>query len=95
MPVDTSLVTLLTGSAGAVGVLAVFCVLFITGMIVPKPVVTDMREQLTAKDQQLKFERDRANQATAALQANHDLLSALQTGIQLARQQDTGGGRSP
>lgn len=58
---DTALVTILL-SAGVAGV---FCILFITRIVVPGGVVTDLREENKAKDQALAAAR-------AALEAERD-----------------------
>lgn len=85
---DTALITPIA-SLGAVGVI---CVLLILGIIVPKGVVDDLKARLTVKDEviaekdrALASERARADAAVAAAQASHDLIAAMQAGVQLAQ----------
>ena len=82
---DSVLTSILT-SAGVAGV---FCVLFITGLIVPKSVVSDLKAEVTELKEALEAERDRANTAVAAASATRDLLAAIQIGQGL----NTGPGR--
>ncbi len=75
---DSTLVTILTG-AGACGV---FCVLFITGLIFPRPVVSDLKSEITELKAALQAERQRADSAVAAASATRDVLAAFQAGRQ-------------
>ena len=72
----TTLATLLTGS----GVAGVFCVLFVFGLIFPKSVLDDLREENRELKEALEAERDRANAAVAAASATRDILAAIQVG---------------
>jgi hypothetical protein len=81
--VDSALISALS-SAGVAGV---FCILFVFGLIFPKSVVTDLKEENAALRQDNEAQRDRADTAIAAAQASKDIMSALQAGILLARQQ--------
>ena len=76
---DSALITLLTGT----GVTGVFCVCFITGLIFPRSVVTDLKTEIGEMKQALEYERDRANTAVAAASATRDLLAAIQVGRDL------------
>ena len=76
---DSTLVTILTG-AGACGV---FCVLFVTGLIFPRPVVSDLKAEIAELKQALEAERDRANTAVAATSTTRDILAAIQLGQHL------------
>lgn len=78
---DSTLITLLTGS----GVCGVFCVLFICGLIFPKSVVDDLREENRELKDDRDAQRDRADTAIATAQASRDVLTALQAGIRMAR----------
>jgi hypothetical protein len=74
--VDSSLASILTG-AGACGV---FCLLFIFGVIFPRTVVDDLKEENKELKEALEAERDRANTAVAAASATRDILAAIQVG---------------
>lgn len=80
---DSTLINILTG-AGACGV---FCVLFICGLIFPRSVVTDLKQENKEYKEALEAERDRANAAVTAATATRDILAAIQYGRDL-----TGGG---
>ena len=82
---DSALLSILS-SAGVAGI---FCILFIAGLIFPKPVVTDLKAEVTELKEALEAERDRANTAVAAASATRDLLAAIQIGQGL----NTGPGR--
>lgn len=73
---DSTLVTILTGA----GVAGVFCVLFIIGLIYPRPVVRDKDAEIAELKQALAAERDRANTAVAAATTTRDVLAAFQMG---------------
>lgn len=85
MAPDSSLVTLLTGTAGAVGVLAVICVLFITGWIYPRGVVTDLKDEVRHLQDENAALRDRADVAVTTAQGTRDVLAAIQAGVQIAQ----------
>jgi len=76
---DSTLVSVLTG-AGACGV---FCVLFVLGLIYPRPVVADKDREIAELKEALEAERDRANTAVAAASATRDILAAIQLGQNL------------
>ena len=76
---DSTLVNILTG-AGACGV---FCVLFVCGLIFPRPVVADLKAEIAELKEALEAERDRANAAVAAATATRDILAAIQVGRDL------------
>ena len=76
---DSALISILT-SAGVAGV---FCILFITGLIFPRPVVTDLKAEVAELKQALEAERDRANTAVAATSTTRDILAAIQLGQHL------------
>lgn len=87
--VDSSLATILTG-AGACGV---FCLLFIFGIIYPKNVVTDLKEERNAEKARADAERvradaerSRADAAVAAAQATSGIMTALREGITMNQQ---------
>jgi hypothetical protein len=71
--------SILTGS----GVAGVFCVLFIIGVIFPKSVVADLKEENKELKGALEAERDRANSAVTAASATRDILAAIQVGRDL------------
>lgn len=76
---DSTLVTILTGS----GVCGVFCLLFIFGVIYPRGVVEDLREENKELKSAVEAERDRANAAVTAATATRDILAAIQYGRNL------------
>lgn len=84
---DSTLITILTGS----GVCGVFCLLFIFGVIFPRGVIEDLREENKELKAALEAERDRANAAVTAASATRDILAAIQYGRDLT----TGHGGSP
>ena len=76
---DSALITVLS-SAGVAGV---FCILFVFGVIVPKFVADDLREENRELKAALDAERDRANAAVTAATATRDILAAIQYGRDL------------
>lgn len=76
---DSALLTVITG-AGACGV---FVVLFVIGLVFPKGVVDDLREENRELKQALTAERDRADAAVAAASTTRDILAAIQVGRSL------------
>lgn len=76
---DPALLTVLTGS----GVAGAFCVAFIGGLIFPRSVVTDLKEEIRELKGALEAERDRANAAVAAASTTRDILAAIQVGQHL------------
>jgi nitrogen regulatory protein PII-like uncharacterized protein len=77
---DSALINILTGA----GVAGVFCVLFIVGLIFPRPVVSDLKAEIAELKQALQAERDRSDTAVAAASVTRDVLSAIQVGQQMA-----------
>ena len=73
---DSALLSILS-SAGVAGV---FCILFITGLVFPRSVLADLKEEIGEMKEALEAERDRANTAVAAASATRDLLAAIQIG---------------
>lgn len=78
---DSALLSVLTGS----GVAGVFCILFVLGLIFPKSVVDDLKEENRELKDDRDAQRDRADTAIATAQASRDVLAALQAGIRMAR----------
>ncbi len=76
---DAALINILTGA----GVAGVFCVLFILGLVYPRSVITDLKEENKELKEALEAERDRANAAVAAAAATKDILAAIQLGRNL------------
>ena len=70
------------------GVAGVFCILFIAGVVYPRSVVTDLKEEVTELKRQLEAERERANTAVAAVQATGNVVAAVQAGIHLGTKAD-------
>jgi hypothetical protein len=79
--VDSTLLNVLTGA----GVAGVVCILLILGVLVPKFVVDDLKEENRELKADRDAQRDRADTAIAAAQASRDVLAALQAGIRMAR----------
>lgn len=73
---DSALITILS-SAGVAGV---FCVLFITGLIVPRAIAADLKAEIAELKEALEAERTRANTSVAAASATRDILAAIQIG---------------
>jgi hypothetical protein len=73
---DSALLSVLS-SAGVAGV---FCVLFICGLVFPRGVVEDLKEENRELKEALEAERDRANASVAAASATRDVLAAIQLG---------------
>jgi hypothetical protein len=88
---DSALLSVLS-SAGVAGV---FCVLFICGLIFPKSVVDDLREENRELKDDRDAQRDRADTAIATAQASRDVLTALQAGIRMARDDHDHDPRAP
>ena len=82
---DTALLNILGGA----GVAGVFCILFVTGHIYPRSVVTDKDRQISELQQTVRYERDRADTAVAGLSATNNILGAIQFGRDIAREQKT------
>ncbi len=76
---DSALTSILTTA----GVAGVFCVLFILGLVYPRPVVADKDREIAELKDALEAERDRANTAVAAASATRDIMSAIQLGRSL------------
>lgn len=75
--VDSSLIVpLVTGS----GVAGVFCVLFILGVIYPRPVVASLREEVVELKAALQQEREASKASITAASATKDILAAIQLG---------------
>ena len=79
--VDSALLSVLTGT----GVAGVFCALFILGLIFPRSVVSDLKDEIRALKEENKAQRERADTAVAAASATRDVLAAFQAGTQVAR----------
>ena len=74
---DSSLILVLVNS----GVAGVVAVLFVTGLIVPKSVASDLKDEINELKEALEAERDRANAAMAGAAATRDMLAAFQAGM--------------
>jgi hypothetical protein len=83
--VDSALLTALSTS----GVAGVFCVLFISGLVVPRSVLNDKTAEIAELKAALEAERDRAATAVTAATATKDVLAAIQLGRTLGIRQDT------
>jgi len=81
---DSALLSILS-SAGVAGV---FCILFILGLVFPRAVVTDLKEENRELKADRDSQRERADAAIAAMQATRDVMAAIQAGIQMAHDQD-------
>lgn len=69
------LLSLFGGTAG--GTALVFCVLFMTGWIIPKPAHDDMRAQRDEWKRTAELERARSDAAVAAGQVVKDVMISL------------------
>lgn len=86
---DSTLWNVLTGA----GVAGVFCLLFLLGLLFPKSVVDDLKEELREVKADRDAQRDRADAAVAAAEATRSLMAAIRYGRELAggRDHDPGG----
>lgn len=82
---DSTLVEILTGA----GVAGVFCILFVVGLVFPKSVVTDLKEENAELKDALAAERARANTAVGSQKATVDVISALQAGLAMGSERRT------
>lgn len=62
------------------GIAGVFCILFIFGLVYPRSVVQDLKEENKELKEALEAERERANTAISAATATRDVLAAIQAG---------------
>lgn len=81
---DSSILPAITGSSGALVVLAVGCYLLIRGRIIPKSVldyrdkqIADLEAALALERQRADTERQRADTAILAAQTTNSVLAAL------------------
>jgi hypothetical protein len=74
--VDSALVQVLINA----GVAGVFCLLFIFGVIYPRSVVVDLKEENRELKEAVEAERDRADASVSAASATRDILTAIQAG---------------
>jgi len=74
--VDSSLLSVLTGA----GVAGIFCILFILGLIFPRSVVSDLKQENKELKEALQAQRERADAAIAGAAATRDVLTAIQLG---------------
>jgi hypothetical protein len=85
--VDSALWNVLTGA----GVAGVFCLLFVLGLIYPKGVVDDLKEENKELKEALSAQRDRSDSAVTAASATRDILAAIKYGRELTSPPDHGG----
>jgi hypothetical protein len=85
--VDSALVTILA-NGGAFGVVLV---LIILGLLVPRWVVTDLKEENSELKATVQSERARADAATTAAQGSRDVIAALQSGLQIGMREGAHG----
>ena len=74
---DSTLIGPLIAGSGVAGV---FCVLFVVGLIFPKPVVTDLKAEITELKAALAQERETSKAAVTAASSTRDILAAIQLG---------------
>lgn len=89
--VDSTLWNVLTGA----GVAGVLCILLILGILVPKHVVDDLKEELREVKADRDAQRDRADTAVVAAEATRSLMTAIRYGSELAASQHDHGGSIP
>lgn len=77
---DSTLINVLVGSGGAAAALGAVVVLFVLGLIYPKPVVTDLKTENAELKEALKDARAQAAAAITAASATKDILAAIQLG---------------
>lgn len=76
---DNSLILILVNA----GVAGVIVVLFATGLIFPRSVVTDLKAEIAELKEDRDAQRDRADSAVAAASATRDIMAAIQLGQNL------------
>lgn len=73
---DSALVQVLLNA----GIAGVFCLLFILGIVFPRSVVQDLKDENKELKDAVEAERDRANTAISVAAATRDVLTAIQVG---------------
>lgn len=73
---DSTLVAILLQA----GVAGVFCILFLVGLVFPRSVVTDLREENRLLKQQLAEARETQAKGVDALATNNAILEAFREG---------------
>jgi hypothetical protein len=77
---DSMIVTLLTGTGGAVAALGAIVILFVLGLICPRSVVTDLKAENAELKQALKEERSARAASVTAAETTKDILAAIRLG---------------
>lgn len=85
---DSALITILANGGG----FGVVLILIVLGFLVPRGVVTDLKEENAELKATVKAERDRADAATVAAQGSRDVIAALQAGLQIGMREGASGG---
>jgi hypothetical protein len=75
--VDSSIVPLLTGSAGAAGVTAAVVILMILGVLVPKAYVTKLEKRIGYLEQALESEKQISKESVSALASSNQMIGTL------------------
>lgn len=70
------MVALLEGGGGALGILVVFCAMFISGLIVPKSVVEERDGRIEHLERLLELERQRSD---VIVQTGHVVREVMQS----------------
>ena len=79
---DASVLIPLLVNGGTAGLVLI---LMVSGILVPKSVLDDVKAERDYQRERAESERDRADAAVAAAQATNNVLAALHTGVQLGR----------
>lgn len=74
---DSSIIAPLITGSGAAGV---FCILFVLGLIYPKPVITDLKAEIAELKAALQQEREASKAAVTAASTTTDILAAIRLG---------------
>lgn len=74
---DSGVITLLSGGAGAIGVLVGVLILIVTGVLVPKPYVTKYEERIQLLERALESEKKINDELAAASALNNQMIGAL------------------
>jgi hypothetical protein len=89
LELDSALISILEKLGASAGIIVILVLL---GVLVPGWVYRDLKAQNKLKDEEITAQRDRADQAVAALQDTKNVMAALQLGLQMGM---AGGERPP
>lgn len=85
---DSGVVTLLTGTAGAIGVLVGVLILIVLGVLVPKPYVAKYEERIEYLEKALESEKKINDEAVSSLAQTNQMIGTLKQ-IAIERRRET------